>query len=90
MAHSHDLADNPLYAFCPAYNTEDFTQQIRIVIEDMPGFIPTSMIALTLEDAERLCDRFNARLGLDREAWEKLAARSMTETPNGGDADFLT
>ena len=43
----------------------------------MTGCIPTGLIAVTLEDAERFCDRLNARLGKDREAWSALAARSM-------------
>ena len=43
----------------------------------MDGYIPTALVALTLADAERLCDRLNRRLGLDREAWSRLAARSM-------------
>ena len=37
---------------------------------------PTALVALTLDDAERLCDRLNARLGLDRRAWTALAERS--------------
>ena len=52
-------------------------QQIRIVIEGMPGYVPTALVALTLDDAERLCDRLNVRLGLDRKAWCALAGRSM-------------
>ena len=43
----------------------------------MSGTIPTALVALTLEDAERLCDMLNARLGLDREAWAVLARRAM-------------
>ena len=52
-------------------------QQIRIVFDGMPGYVPTALLALTLEDAECLCDRLNARLGLDREAWCALVGRSM-------------
>ena len=55
-------------AFCPAYDIEDSPQQIRIVIDGMSGYIPTALVALTLDGAERLCDRLNARLGLDRNA----------------------
>ena len=44
----------------------------------MDGYIPAALVALTLADAERLCDRLNGRLGLDREAWSKLVARSMS------------
>ena len=73
----HTLPDNPDYAFCPAYDLGDEPQQIRIVIKGMAGYVPTALVALTLEDAERLCDRLNARLGMDRKAWTALAARSM-------------
>lgn len=48
----------------------------------MTGCIPTALVAMTLEDAERFCDRLNARLGMDREAWSALAARAMEETSN--------
>ena len=48
----------------------------------MEGYVPTALVALQLDDALRLCDRLNARLGLDREAWTSLAARSMTAARN--------
>ena len=85
MSQSHELPDDPVYAFCPAYDFEDQVQQIRIVFEDMPGYVPTAMVALTIEDAENLCDKLNRRLGLDREQWSALVARSMTDpdTPSG-------
>ena len=52
----------------------------------MAGYVPTALVALTVDDAERLCDRLNARLGLSRDDWTELAARSMrTETPEPGD-----
>ena len=47
------------------------------------SYIPTALVALTLDDAERLCDRLNARLGLDREAWTHLVAQSMATRRNG-------
>ena len=34
----------------------DQPQQIRIVFQGMPGYVPTALVALTLDDAERLCD----------------------------------
>ncbi len=71
------LPDEPNYAFCPSYELGDEPQQIRIVFEGMPGYVPTALIALGLADAERLCDRMNARLGHTREDWTALAARSM-------------
>ena len=39
------LPDGPVpFAFCPAYDFDDTPQQIRIVIRNMPGFIPTAMV----------------------------------------------
>ena len=46
------------------------------------GYVPTAMVALTLVDALRLCDRLNAQLGLDREAWTKLVGCSMAAGPH--------
>ena len=74
------LPDGPVdFAFCPAYDFDDTPQQIRIVIRNMPGFIPTAMVALTVADAEHLCDRLNELIGHDREAWSALAASSMRD-----------
>ena len=85
MPQSHTLPDNPVYAFTPSYEFEDEVQQIRIVFQDMPGYVPTAMVALTVADAETLCDKLNRRLGLDREQWTALAARSMAD-PDGPSA----
>ena len=71
------LPDDPNYAFCPSYDLGDEPQQIRIVFEGVDGYVPTALVALTVDDAERLCDRLNARLGHSREDWTALAARSM-------------
>ena len=43
----------------------------------MTGYVPTALIPLSLDDAERLYDRLNARLGLSREDRTALVARSM-------------
>ena len=80
---AHTLSDNPVYAFAPSYDLPDEPQQIRIVFDGMDGFVPTALIALTLTDAERLCDRLNARLGLDREAWTRLVGSSMIAARDG-------
>lgn len=81
MAHDHPLTqtlpDDPVYAFCPAYDLHSQTQQIRIVVLGMTGYIPTALVALSIDDAERLCDRFNRRLGLERSDWQAIAAQSM-------------
>ena len=34
-------------------------------------------------DAERLCSKLNARLGLDRDTWLNLAAQSMSDAARG-------
>ena len=78
MPSSHTLPDNPVYAFCPSYDLDNVPQQIRIVFDSMPGYVPTALVGLTLDDALRICDRLNARLGLDRDAWSAIAGRSMS------------
>ena len=83
---AHTLPDDPNYCFCPAYDIEDEVQQIRIVFEGMEGYVPTALIALTVDDAETLCDKLNRKLGHSREEWTALAAESMrAETPEPGD-----
>ena len=52
----------------------------------MDGYVPTALVALTVDDAERLCDKLNRRLGHSREDWTALAAQSMrAEAPEPGD-----
>ena len=61
-------------------------QQIRIVVDGMSGYIPIGLVALTIEGAERLCDRLRAEPELTRDDWTGSAARSMrAETPEPGD-----
>ena len=50
--------------------------------------LPTALVAFTLADAERLCTQLNARLGLDRDAWMKMAARAMRDA-GGPSSDRL-
>ena len=77
------LPDDPVYAFVPSYDLPDQPQQIRIVFEGMEGYVPTALVALTLDDAERLCNRLNRRLGLTHEAWPKLVGPSMAAARDG-------
>ena len=77
MAVTLMLADDPVYAFTPAYDPEAPAQQILMVFDGMTGHAGTSLIALSIGDAERLCDRLNTKLGLDRRAWSRIAARAM-------------
>ena len=79
MSPTSTLPENPVFAFCPEYGPPDRPQQIRIVFEQVPGYVPTALVALTLVDAERLCSKLNARLGLNRDAWMKLAAQAMRD-----------
>ena len=80
MTHCSDLPDDPVYVFCPAYDPSGQPQQIRIVFRDLPGYVPTALVALTRDDAERFCDRLNKPLGLglDRAGWMELAGRSIS------------
>ena len=80
---THELLEEPVYAFVPSYDLPDQPQQIRIVFEGMEGYVPTALVALTLDDAERLCDRLNRRLGLDHDAWTKLVGQSMAAARDG-------
>ena len=77
MTPTNTLADNPVYAFCPQYAPPNAPRQIRIVFQGLPGYVPTALVALTLSDAERLCSKLKARLGLDRDARMALAAQAM-------------
>ena len=77
------LPEDPIYAFCPAYDLHSQTQQIRIVVLGMTGYIPTALVALSIDDAERLCDRFNRRLGLERPDWQAIVAQSMASECEG-------
>ena len=83
------LPDNPNYCFCPAYDVEDDVQQIRLVIEGLAGHVPTALVALTIEDAENICDKLNRRLGLDRAAWTSMAAASMRAEDDDPDSSAL-
>ncbi len=79
------LPDEPDFCFVPACDVVTEVQQIRIVIGGLAGHVPTALIALHLDDALTICDKLNKRLGLTREQWTALAARSMhAETPEPG------
>ena len=43
---THELPEEPVFAFTPAYELPDQPQQIRIVFEGMDGYIPTALVAL--------------------------------------------
>ena len=77
IAPTSTLPNNPVFVFCPEYGPPDGPQQIRIVFENVPGYVPTALVALTFKDAELLCSKLNARLELNHDAWIKLAARAM-------------
>ena len=81
---THFLSDEPAYAFCPAGDSHDGPFQIRIAVEDMAVSIPTSLFAVSLAEAFRLCDGMNRKLGLDRAAWTALVERCMHLADGGG------
>ena len=71
------LTDNPNFCFVPAYHVETEVQQIRLVIEGLSCHVPTALVALHLDDALSIRDKFNRRLGYDRDAWTVMAAASI-------------
>ena len=61
-------------------------RQIRIVFENRAGYVLTALVGLSADDAERLRNKLNARLGLTKEKWTALAAKSMrAEAYESGD-----
>ena len=72
------LPDEVDFVFCPEALPEEEVHRIVLVVEGMGGVIPTSLVTLTDEDAQRLCDRLNRRLGhRDRHSWTAFAARCL-------------
>ena len=71
------LSEEAPYAFSPAWNTSEEPRPIVIVFDGVPDPVPTALVGLTLDDAIHLCDRLNARLGLDPDAWIEIAAQAM-------------
>ena len=89
MSDLYALPERPVFAFYPVYKPADKPQPIRLVFADVPGYVPTALVALTLEDAERFCDCLNARLGLDREAWTALVEHSRRSNAGWSDCSCL-
>ena len=64
------LHDDVDFVFCPQTPAEDELHRIAITMEGVNRPVPTSLFALSVEDAPRLCDRLNRRLGhRDRRSW---------------------
>ena len=80
------LPENPNFCCAPVEDTEAEVHQIRIFVEDMAFAIPTALVMLTGDEAMRVADRLNARLGLDRAAWTALAAKCLRDGAGGPDA----
>ncbi len=78
------LPDDPAYVFCPEPDAGDDPCRILILVEDMTVAIPTALVALTLRDGIRLCDRLNRRLGFDNTAWTAMAERFMRRAAGHG------
>ena len=43
---SQTLPGNPDYTSCPAYGPDDVSQEIRLVIDGMAGYIPTATASI--------------------------------------------
>ena len=72
------LPDEVDFVFCPEALPEEEVHRVVLVVEGMGTVVPTSLVALTDEDARRLCDRLNRRLGhRDRDSWTAFAARVL-------------
>ena len=57
------LHDDVDFVFCPDTLAEDELHRIAIAVEGVNRPVPTSLFTLSVEDARRLCDRLNRRLG---------------------------
>ena len=79
------LPENPNFCCAPVEDTEAEVHQIRIFVEDMAFAIPTALVVLTGDEAMRVADRLNARLGFDRAGWTALAAKCLRDGAGGPD-----
>ena len=74
------LPDNVDFVFCPETPADDDLHRIAIAMEGVNRPVPTSLFVLTVEDARRLCDRLNRRLGhRDRRSWTGFADRCLRD-----------
>ena len=80
------LPDEVDLVFCPEALPEEEVHRVVLVVEGMARPIPTSLVTPTDEDARRLCDRLNRRLGhRERDSWTAFAARFFRAgAPRGG------
>ena len=73
---TNTLPEDPVYVFCPEPKSDDDApRRILILLEDTTVAVSTALVALTLADGIRLCDRLNRRLGFDNATWTAVAAR---------------
>ena len=72
----HGLPPKITYAFAPHPTEDPDLIQIIIVIEGVPGYIPTELHATSMDDALELCDRFNAPLRQTRTDAQRIADQS--------------
>ena len=76
------LHDDVDFVFCPEAPAGDELHRIAIAVEGVNRPVPTSLFALSVEDARRLCDRLNRRLGhRDRTSWTGFADRCLRAGP---------
>ena len=78
------IPERIVYCFAPSYHAPERPQEIRMVFAGESGFVPTSLGARNLAQAEALCDRLNAPLGISHEQRRRMLARSLATV--SGDA----
>lgn len=71
------IPDRIVYCFAPSYHAPERPQQIRMVFAGASGFVPTSLGARNLAQAEALCDRLNAPLGISNEQRMRMLAHAL-------------
>lgn len=81
------LPEKVEFVFVAEALPEDGMHRVAIAVEGMNAAIPTAMIALDIEDALRVCDKLNRRLGHDRKSWTAFAARCRRSDGSGGSPD---
>lgn len=69
------LPDEAHFVFFAEELPEGGLHRIAIAVEGLDAGIPTAMIALGIDEALRVCDRLNRRLGHDRYSWTAFAAQ---------------
>ena len=73
------LPDEVDFVFFVEALPDDGLHRVAIAVEGMDAAIATMMIAMDIDDAHRIVERLNRRLGHDRDSWAAFAARWLRE-----------